>query len=650
MKYLKRSPAAFARLITFSVLLFTGAGAMPASKEPTSGPEQIIAFLDQTLVWHKQLTTQQQLVSEPSDVVFLNDNRQIAGQVVRLSFDFARSAAQAMSSKETAGNATATTGQANPAASRYQVFFDMAAKADQQVKQLQGEIDSFQQQLKTATGQKRRLLQSTLEETKGELELQQARSDAMRNMLQFISGTAGPSSGDLSAEIEELARTAPDVLTETGRQNEGQPASSANNNSTPVAVAATQKKDTPTGILAIITDLFALRRKVHAMDDTLRLTDSLEKSINALRAPLVSDIRTLEQQGDQLASAADVQNDPAVLAQQKKDLDALTVRFKQVSATFLPLGKEVILLDLYKRSTSNWRSAIASQYSTQLKNLILRLAVLGIILGVILGFSELWRRTIFRYVHDVRRRYQFLLLRRIVIWCLAAIIVAVSFASELGALTTFAGLLTAGIAVALQNVILSVAGYFFLIGKYGVRIGDRIQISGVTGDVVDIGLVRLHLMEIGSGSGPRATGRVVVFSNAVVFQPTAGLFKQIPGTNFVWHEITLTLAAESDYRQVEKRMLEAVNRVFAGYKEKMESQRQSIERTLATRSAQRLNPEGRLHLTPGGMEVIIRYPVELENASEIDDKITRELLAEVERDPKLRVIGSSTSVSKTESP
>jgi len=107
MKYLKRSPAAFTRLIIFSVLLFTGAGAMPASKEPASGPEQIIAFLDQTLVWYKQLTTQQQLVSEPSDVVFLNDNRQIAWQVVRLSFDFARSAAQAMSSKP-AGNATAT--------------------------------------------------------------------------------------------------------------------------------------------------------------------------------------------------------------------------------------------------------------------------------------------------------------------------------------------------------------------------------------------------------------------------------------------------------------------------------------------------------------------------------------------------------------
>ncbi|HEX6466597.1 MAG TPA: mechanosensitive ion channel family protein, partial [Terriglobales bacterium] len=381
---------------------------------------------------------------------------------------------------------------------------------------------------------------------------------------------------------------------------------------------------------------------------TLRLTNSLEQSANALRNPLIATLRKLGEQGDQLAVQADVQTDPAALTQQKKELDALTTQFKQASAAFLPLGKELIVLDLYKRSTSNWRNTVASQYSTQLKGLILRLAVLGIILGVIFGISELWRRTIFRYVHDVRRRYQFLLLRRIVIWSLVAIMIAVAFASELGALTTFAGLLTAGIAVALQNVILSVAGYFFLIGKYGVRIGDRIQISGVTGDVVDIGLVRLHLMEIGSGTGPRATGRVVVFSNAVVFQPTAGLYKQIPGTNFIWHEITLTVAPESDYRAVEKRMLDAVNRVFAGYKDRMEFQRRKMEQTLGTHSAYVLNPESRLHLTPAGMEITIRYPVELENAAEIDDKITRELLDATERQPKLRVIGSTSPVSKAE--
>jgi len=257
------------------------------------------------------------------------------------------------------------------------------------------------------------------------------------------------------------------------------------------------------------------------------------------------------------------------------------------------------------------------------------------VLGVLLGVSEVWKRATFRYVPDARRRYQFLLIRRIVLWCLTAIIVATAFASELGAVTTFAGLMTAGIAVALQNVILSIAGYFFLIGKYGVRVGDRVNIAGVTGDVVDIGLVRLQLMEITEGPAPLPTGRVVAFSNSVVFQPNSGMFKQIPGTNFLWHEITLTLDPKGNYRQVEQCMMEAVNKVFAEYRDRMEVQRRNVERSLNSTIAA-FSPESRLHLTQTSLEVVIRYPVDLAHAGEIDNRVTRAILEALELDPNLR--------------
>jgi len=108
-------------------------------------------------------------------------------------------------------------------------------------------------------------------------------------------------------------------------------------------------------------------------------------------------------------------------------------------------------------------------------------------------------------------------------------------------------ILAVGVAVALQNVIVSVVAYFFLIGKYGIRVGDRVQIAGVTGEVVDIGLVRIHLMELGGPGESQPSGRIVAFSNSIVFQPTAGVFKQIPGTSFVWHEVKLVLAPDTDY-------------------------------------------------------------------------------------------------------
>src|SRR6185312_13982535 len=257
-----------------------------------------------------------------------------------------------------------------------------------------------------------------------------------------------------------------------------------------------------------------------------------------------------------------------------------------------------------------------------------RLLVLALVVITFLVLGELWKRATFRYVHDFRRRYQFLLLRRIILWFVIGITIAFALATEIGSLATFAGLITAGIAVALQNVILAVAGCFFLIGRYGVRVGDRVQISGVTGDVIDIGLVRLHLMEMGgSGNYIQPTGRVVVFSNSIVFQPTASFFKQAPGTNFVWHEVSLILGA--------------VEKVYAGYKDRIEQEHRQMQNLLNVRAATP-KPVSRLRLIQGGLEVVVRYPVELDNAAEIDDHITRELLTALERSPRLRLVGAGT--------
>ena len=134
------------------------------------------------------------------------------------------------------------------------------------------------------------------------------------------------------------------------------------------------------------------------------------------------------------------------------------------------------------------------------------------------------------------------MLRRVVVTGVIVVVVALGLVNEMGSLATYAGFLTAGLAVALQNPIASVVAYFFLIGRYGLKVGDRVTISGVTGEIVEIGLVRLYLMEMtGDGADVHPTGRVVGYSNSVIFQPSA-LFRQMPGADYVWHAATLTLA------------------------------------------------------------------------------------------------------------
>jgi small-conductance mechanosensitive channel len=617
------------------VLLVIGAG-LGRSQTATagaSGSQEVIQFLNQTINWYRELALERQIATEPSDVLVVNDNRQVADQVVRFAFDFARAEAQWRTDQ--AGSNETKSQSGGP--SQYQSLLQLSAKLDNQVRELDGELQSLRQKLETASGPKRRDLQSNISEVQSEADLTNARRDAIRSMVEFVNGTSTSGSGatGLRAQVEALARSVPADLTQpfaTGQSGNHQSNS---------AFPSGSGKPEPSGIWGLTADLLALSSKIRALEGTIQLTDALAESSKQLRAPLVNKLTQLSQQGDVLANQADTAN-PTTLAQEKQDLDALTAQFKQISAVVLPLSKQGILLGLYKTSLTNWQAAIKSRYRVELKGLALRLVLLGVVLAIVIGLAELWRRAIFRYVHEPRRRYQFLLLRRIILWFVIAVVVAFAFASQLGSVATFAGLITAGVAVALQNVILSIAGYFFLIGRFGIRVGDRVQIAGVTGEVVDIGLVRMHLLELGSGGLEAPTGRVVAFSNSIVFQPTAGLFKQIPGTSFVWHEITLTLSPESDYQVVEERLLGAVQAVFEDYREEMERQRRQMERALNSIAGNELRPRSRLRLTQSGLEAVIRFPVDLQNAPEIDDRVTRELLKAIDREPKLKLVGSGT--------
>jgi hypothetical protein len=94
-------------------------------------------------------------------------------------------------------------------------------------------------------------------------------------------------------------------------------------------------------------------------------------------------------------------------------------------------------------------------------------------------------------------------------------------------------------------------------------------------------------------------------------------------------------------------MIEAVNKVFAEYRDRMEVQRRSVERSLNS-SIAAFSPESRLHLTQTSLEVVIRYPVDLAHAGEIDNRVTRAILEALELDPNLRQQVSAGPTIRTE--
>jgi small-conductance mechanosensitive channel len=460
------------------------------------------------------------------------------------------------------------------------------------------------------------------------LELQKALLDAIRKMAAFVESN-GEISGGLAGGINQLARSIPDVLG-TGTSTEKQ------------VITPTSSKPSLANSGGLISDamtLYGYLAAVRQIDALIQETDSMRDVADHLRTPLRDGMRATIQRSQQLSSQPPGSNLDQLQAE-RKEFQALTERFKQLSTALLPLSQEIIVLTDSRTNFEEWRSSIAHESRQALRSVLVRVIGIVVALAVILVLSQIWRRVTFRYVSDPRRRRQFLVMRRVVIGFLIAVVLVLGFVSEFSSLATFAGFITAGIAVGLQAVLLSVAAYFFIIGRYGIRVGDRISVAGITGDVVDIGLVRLYLMELaGTGLDFYPTGRIVVFSNAVLFQTSTPLFKQIPGTEYAWHEVVVMIAPDGNHKMAQEELLAAVNAVYSRYRQSIERQHANIERH-ADIQVEMPRPEARLQFADGGLELLVRYPVEIRNAPDIDEEMTRKVLELVETDGGLKAVVS----------
>jgi small-conductance mechanosensitive channel len=463
------------------------------------------------------------------------------------------------------------------------------------------------------------------------LNLANTQRDILQEYAAFMISTDGEGA-TLSQKIDELERSLPEIQMDAR----------AGATTAPSNAASTVFHPETAGIFGLIGQMLLVSENMSEMKHLEEVCMDLRQSSDKLRQPMrqaaIETMRASEVIG---STTQPSQTDPAQIESHGMQIDALTDQFKQLSSGAIPLAEQLEVLDASREALIDWHSAITRQYDGALHALLLRLGtMLGIIL-VIFVISELWKRATFRYVRDARRQRQIVFVRRIVIGLVVLIIVIASVVTEFGSLATFAGLITAGVAVALQTVILSGVAYFFFIGRFGVRVGDRVTISGITGDVIEIGLFRIYLMELGGNKADlHPTGRVVVFSNSVLFQPSA-FYKQLPGSDYVWHEVALTLTPESDPDLAEQRLLAAVQHVFADYKEAVETQHAQISRSLHVDMG-RPEPEGRLRFMDAGLEFIVRYPVELHHAAEIDERITRELLKVINHEPDLKVIAAGT--------
>ena len=588
--------------------------ALLATAAPTSITSQnIVAHLEQVVAWYRDISA----VSPPTvDVIISDDLRATSIKAVQLAFSFARAEAAMLGGDKSSQN-TGASGNLQQA----------AAKAADRVANVQSQIAQIDGELPKASGKRRELLQAQRNELNADLALVKEIQTAIQNLVTF-SGAIGSEGGALANQIDQLERSVPEVQGKAPAAN-GKPSSQTNTFSPESA-----------GVVGLAGELFNNHGSRAHLTDLLKSTQNLAASIDQLRGPLVRQARDASQRSDQITGQMNTQ-DPAQLAAAQKELRDLAAQFKQLSTAIVPLGEERIAVNTAQSYLQESIGRIDDESSRTGRYLLMKAVTLAVVIAIVLFVGEMWRRATFRYVRDARRRRQFLLIRRVVIGLAVALSIVFWFVSELGSLATYAGFVTAGVAVALQSPILSVVAYFFLIGRYGIRVGDRVTISGVTGDVIEIGMVRIYLQELtGSGSDLRPTGRVVVFSNSVIFQPSA-LYKQMPGIDYVWHTAVLTLTAESDFQLAEKTLNAAVDSFFGRYRGEIERQYRSLEQSVDMHIAPP-KPESGLRFTDAGLQYTVRYPAEIPRAIEMDTEVLRSLHDAVTKEPKLNFVSGGT--------
>ena len=611
-----RKPALL--LLPLALLAAVAVNAVIAQNPGTLRGDAILDHLNLVIDWYRHAMTRVQTVGLPSDAMYQFNAQSMAAEVAKLAFQSARAEAALIPAASPPSGGNASSSQQNLAKLQSDVTAGISA--------LEAQISTLNQQIAGARKAKLQDLLAQRERAQGDLDLNKTMQQTFEQMSQFMSTNGASGTGGLEGSINELQLSVPE-LTTAGSKTEVKPPS------TPVAMPAS------TGLIGEVVELYEQLNSMHQISLMMAETAHLKDVASGLRSPLQATLRATILQGQQLASQSAAPAIPAQPAppnraqpdhaqpdQERRQFDVLAARFKQIASAAVPLREETILLDQSSSNFLEWRHSVAQESNRILRDIVLRVMGIALAIGVILLLSEIWRRITFRYIQDVRRRRQFLLLRRIVIGFCMGIVLILGFVSEFSSLATFAGFITAGLAVGLQTILLSVAAYFFLVGRWGIRVGDRISVAGVTGDVVDVGLVRLYLMELaGTGVDLYPTGRIVVFSNSVLFQATTPLFKQLPGAEYTWHEVAVGLNPGGKYDLVEKQLLDAVHSVHFTYGEELQRQLGNTERRIDI-PLKVPEPHGQLQYTDTGLEYVVRYPVGLHQVSEADEKITRKLL------------------------
>jgi len=208
------------------------------------------------------------------------------------------------------------------------------------------------------------------------------------------------------------------------------------------------------------------------------------------------------------------------------------------------------------------------------------------------------------------------------------VVVLASVWVEASGFTTYIGFLTAGLAIALSDVLKNLAGWLFIVTRRPFRLGERVEIEGKKGDVIDIRAFRFTLFEIGGDrvGAEQPTGRLLHIPNGLVF--THSIANYTEGFHYVWQEIPMLLTFESDWEAAEQVLLEIIKELGPDV-----SEMEALAELRATSDEYRiqmtgLDPAVWLTVRDSGILLTARLVVETHETRSVEQAVWKAFLKE----------------------
>ena len=261
-------------------------------------------------------------------------------------------------------------------------------------------------------------------------------------------------------------------------------------------------------------------------------------------------------------------------------------------------------------------------------------------LGIVYALRRLAQRSLGRYVTELDTRYRVRKFVTFLGYVISIAVLATIFSDRLAGLTVAFGVAGAGIAFALQEVIASVAGW--VAASFGgfYSPGDRVQLGGIKGDVIDIGVLRTTLMEVGQWvNGDLYNGRIVRIANSFIFkEPVYNYSADFP---FLWDEITLPVRYGSNWEYTRKVLDQVVNEICGDYAvESLAAWKEAVSKYRLEPA--RIEPMITLVANDNWIEFTARYIVDYRKRRFVKDRLFTRILEEVDKSNNQIRLASAT--------